>query len=507
MSTITSVRRAIGWYVLVPPADHTIQFYQGGIISASFRFEIIWRSAVLRVPNFMSAILTHPSGHKQVFCNGDHYLGLPIGSYTVQFVRMAQQTTPIPPVQGKSQDAWDVALELEIVWRVIRPGRVIHSQHLIHTLVSTCRAVVTDFIRSLPHDNLIQVPGETQAISEEEITRSLRVNLKQRKIFDGLEILDIILVNRQGDQRRTEVVQNAIVEAKTIETELSLERQKTQLAVQKLEQDLALIHQRRTIDLAQAQTDRLVAEENDQKRLRMAEIDAEEARLRRSVQEQEIEFQQIENAQQLEFQEAMKALEVKGEVFKQFGRAVVDTVMVPGAALGLNGNSKAGILEVMNMMIGSLNTNTRLMNNETEKPRSHAEPSEEGDDMQVSPPTEDKYPVLRFNLIKEIVLACQTIHGMRIEALEPLPSGKLRVKYIYARYSIVVDCGDGDSVHPTAVTIHKNGRMRQLNLQQWDGMNGLVGVLQAISKRINSTKSPTQAALECSETTWPQPAA
>ena len=511
MLSIYRLRRIFGLDVLVPMlerkrADLNFPIPSGEIASKPHQIYVPFRGKFVRISSFMSAVFTHPNGCKQILNRGERYLDLPVGSYTVQLVNMRQQSTLLPPVQGISQDAWDVALELEIVWKVLYPARVIQSQGFLHILISTCRAVIMDFIRSVPHDRIVQVPGNPQTISEEEITSAIYTRLRNRKIFDGLAILDIILVNRYGDQRRTEVVQNAIVEAKAIETELTLNKCKTQLASQKLEQDLELINQHRVLELAQAQTERLVAEENDQKRLRMAEIDAEEAKLRRSVREQEIEFQQIENAQQLEFQEDMKALDVKGEVFKQFGRAVVDAVTVPGAALGLNGNSQADILKVMDTMIGSLNTNTRLLGNRAENPRSPDGLPNGHEGAQVSPPAEAKIAALSNGLVKEIVLACKEIQGLNYESWDELPSGQLRMKWLYCRHTIMIDCDHGNPVQPSAVTVLNDGMPPQFIDRNWEGAVGLVGVLQATIKVINATKPQAQI-VTGSDPTWTRPAA
>ncbi len=509
MLSVYQWRRILGLDVLVPRlernrADLNLPIPSGEITSRPYRIDIPFRGRLLRIPPLMSAVFTHPNGCRQVLGGGERYLNLPVGSYTVQLVSMQQQSTLLPPVQGTSQDAWDVALELEIVWKVLHPVRVIQSQNFLHVLISTCRAAILDFIRALPHDRIIQVPDQPQTISAEEISRALYAQLRQKKIFEGLAILDLILINRHGDQRRTKVVQNAIVETKTIETQLALNHCKTQLASQKIAQDLELIHQHRALELEQARTERLVAEENDQKRLRMAEIDAQEAQLRRSVREQEIEFQRIESAQQLGFQEAMKTLDVKGEVFQHFGKAVVDAVTVPGAALGLNGSSQADILQVMNTMITSLNAKAGLLDQRAEAPRAAQGLLPGTEDTPAAASTAAQILLLSNGQIKEIVQACKEIQGLNYESGSPLPGGQLRMKWRYFHHTISMDCENRDPLQPTAVTVQNDGLPPQSIERSWEDVIGLVGILQAITLRLNPAKPPAPAP---GDQTWTRPAA
>lgn len=459
MLSICELRKTLLLDSLVPAweshkADLNIHFRGGEIASDPQRFYVPYWGRLFRVPPFTGAVLTYPSGRTQIWGCGDHYLNLPVGSYIVQFVNMQRQSTQLPQVSGVSRDAWGVTLKLEIIWRVAQPTRVAASLNFHQTLVSVCRAVIADYIRSMSHDSLVQVPDEPQTVSHLEITDAIASQLIQRRTLEGIEILDVILLYCQGDSRRTEVIQNAIVESKAIDTEMVLQERQTRLESQKIDQTFELLNQRREVEIAKANTERLVIEEVEQKRLRIAQIEAREAELRRSVQEQEIEFQQIANEQQLKFQELMKALEVKGEVYKQFGQAAMNSISMPGMMNGLNGGNQSDILNVMNAMIGSLNPDGRLLTNGNESFDQHS------------------------HLHQEMIKACASLKDLSYLKLETLPSGDFLAKFLYQTDQITIEFAKGYSSRLPKTSIQMDGSAPQSINIEWQSEIELVDALQ-----------------------------
>jgi len=440
MMSISELRKTLFLDSLVPAlenhrADLDIIYQNGEIASEPDRFDIpIW-GRLLCVPPYTNVVLTYRSGRTRVWGPGDHYLNLPPGSYAVQFVDMKRQSTLLPRISGVSRDAWGVILQMEIIWRVTQPIRIAAARNFRQTLESVFSSVVVDYIRSMSHDSLVQVPGEHQAISHLEITDVISSLLRQRRAIGGVEILDVILLHCQGDSRRTEVIQNAIVESKAIDTEMVLQERQTRLESQKIDQELDLLNQRRAAELVKANTERLVLEQG--------------------VRKQEIEFQQIANEQKLKFEQSMKALEVKGEVYKQLSQAVMNIMSMPGMTSGLNGGDQTDILNIVNTMIGSLNPNQRMLTNGSESLDQHS------------------------NLHQEMTKACASLKDVSYLTLETLPSGDFLAKFLYKEDKITIEYAKGHSSRLPKTFIQINGSSPQsINIEWQSGME-LVDALQA----------------------------
>jgi len=337
-------------------ANWSPKFPAGEIVSLPYELKVPLFGGYLQVPPYTHAAITHPTGQIDVFPNGTFYLDyLSRPGYIVQLVDTSQHTTSIGPIQGQSSDAWGIVLNIEVIWQVIRPRQVLGIRNFMRTLTAAFRAVIMDYLRTIPLERIIQIPGDQSVIPDEQIGREICKELRKRVITRGVVILDVILTERQGDQRCIDVIQNAIVQTKTINTELQVQALKTKLTATQYKQEQELLDAHRKIELAQAETARLVAEEMDRQRLRKAENDAEEARLRQPVRELEIEYQQKANDQQLQYQKEMKLMDVKGEVVKNGVQALLNSLSMAGLAGGLDDTQLKEMQRMVESLIYSLN--------------------------------------------------------------------------------------------------------------------------------------------------------
>ena len=170
---------------------------------------IPWCNYYLNVPPASTAILTSPDGNQSMFTTGE-YLDLDQGSYGVQFVDMSQRMTPLHNVTACSSDAWNVTLDVNIIWQVRNPLQLANISHPIHTLIDLCRAASVNFIQTQTHDRLVPA-SDVEAMSESEIANGILERLVNNPALAGFRFININIPKRQGDPQRMEKIQQSMV--------------------------------------------------------------------------------------------------------------------------------------------------------------------------------------------------------------------------------------------------------------------------------------------------------
>jgi hypothetical protein len=127
----------------------------------------------------------------------------------------------------------------------------------------------------------------------------------------GFQVLDVVILDRQGDRRRTEAYQRAAVERAEIEQSRLVQSDRAQLLAENQEQEQRRLKGEEILAVQHARIERLRSEEEDLRRIRSAEISVDEGRLLREVKLQEIELQQLANAQYLQHEQVLRSLDVR----------------------------------------------------------------------------------------------------------------------------------------------------------------------------------------------------
>lgn len=464
MNTTTTFQRLIeGWVRSrgVRKCAQPIDFPPGEIATNITNVEIPVEGKLLRVPTYTCAILLLPSGRITGYPQGDHYLNLPPGKYTMQYVDMRPKRTHLAEVQGVTQDAWDVSIKIEILWRVIRPASVLGMAGFINYVGTAFQAAVIDYIRSLKHDQLIPVPGG-QAIEANHIVKSLLSSLYANDSFRGVQILNVLLLDRRGDRRRTEVVQKAVVEKTVIQEQNSVEVQRLKLATGKLANEKELLEGQQELELKKTQIERLKAEEEEKVRLRKAEIAAHEAKLLRESQFQEVEIKQQAESQRIQHEQILKSLEVRGQAIGQLVAAIMQTQAGSGVLRPLDEDSRETLIHALEALAKF--------------------PS-----AQLSLPTPistiSQTPTLREYLSTELVRIL-SLPGARCDALKSFEDGSIQATIYYLNSCITVVCGHSyPSVPPLQVMLYNNGSTPKKVAVNWtDKMTLQDIVLEAVNQ-------------------------
>ncbi len=447
-----------------------VEFLPGEVITSP---EIITLSPIgkfIRVPPMTSALISHPSGRVNAYMSGEHILSLPAGKYSIQYVDLRQQTMTFSDIKAVSSDAWDIGISLKVLWRVVTPTCVLQSRELLSIFETICRSMVINFIRANPHDQLVSIPGETP-LAIVNISNQIRSILRSVRTFEGLEIADVLILDIQGDRRRTEIIQKSIVEKTEIDQTLLLQRQKTQLVIEKLNQEQQLADQRQQLAVKEARINRLKIEEEEQVRLRKSEITAKQAEIERSAQLQVIQMQQMSEYQRLQHQQTLKAMEVRGQAFGQLASAIMQSSMTPGLQRGIDGDSREVIARALEALARSLPQVPPML------PLSLQETN-----FQKSIPT-------REQLVNEVKDA-SSLPGAQFAGPTELGDNKLQVIVSYVNLHISILCDEDYPVKPPIkITAQYKGwkREREIKVEWSNKMSIRDVILQTISKLVTES--------------------
>jgi hypothetical protein len=245
------------------------------------------------------AVVTARDGTSRVYPAGSHsLLDLPLGSATVQFVHTARQRRVLAPVEGLSQDKWRVRLSAEVEFEVCEPWRVAQAVQPLATLDAVVTSCTLAQIEAMTHDALTgndDGVGATpcgRPVGLEAITTGILQRVRQRESLDGLWVVDLIIVERVGDERRVQIMQEASVERARLSEEQRTQEQFNQARLHLLETRRQLLEREQVLALleTQGQLDRAQIEEG--RRLVAARVDAEVARIRQAEEEWQADLQQ-----------------------------------------------------------------------------------------------------------------------------------------------------------------------------------------------------------------------
>ncbi len=240
------------------------------------------------VPAGTCAVLTLPGGERQVFKEGMHLLkDLPAGVYLLRYVDVREHRTPIPLTAAWCQDGWRGKLALQIHWRVNAPKHIVDIADPLGNLTTAAKASVRAVIEATPHDELI-CSGDAQAIATDALATAVTTKLQDNPATKGLEILRVLITERQGDERCIEIAQQKTVELK--------------------QQELILLKER---------TERRRKEEEKQVRIREAEIEAEAESRLAAVKWQRVQLEQAAELNKQRHEQALRIIDAYTEVLSK----------------------------------------------------------------------------------------------------------------------------------------------------------------------------------------------
>jgi len=262
------------------------------------------------------AVLTGRGGFQKVYHSGTYGLfDVPLGRAMVQVVNTASQTREMPPVTALSADKWNVALKVAVDFRVSDPVGIAVSLNPLETLDTVATSCVLAQIESMSHDALTGRPDEEAGV--DEVARQIMERLQEKPSIRGLEIINLTVAQRRGDERRIKIVQDATVEETRSEArEAELKAQKR---IARREQEVALV---------EAETARRKVEEEEKLKITQAELEAEAAEIRRPQEEWQTDLKRQEEewrtAKELEILQTKSQHEERLEAIKGIAQTTAE---------------------------------------------------------------------------------------------------------------------------------------------------------------------------------------
>jgi hypothetical protein len=236
------------------------------------------------------AVLTGRDGFRRVYPPGSFSLyDVPLGPAMVQYVLTTRQLRQVGPVEGLSSDKWRVALTLKVGFRVSNPVQVAAASQPLATLEAVVASCTLAQIEATAHDALTGVEGgegeDDWDGGLETVATQVLLRAQQHLIGEGLELLDLVITERAGDERRAEIMQKATVERAQLAEEQRTCRQSDETRLQRIENLRRLAEQEQELALVEAEGELRRVRMKEAQRLVAARVDVEIARLQRLEEE------------------------------------------------------------------------------------------------------------------------------------------------------------------------------------------------------------------------------
>ena len=262
------------------------------------------------------AVLTGRGGFQKVYHPGTYGLfDVPLGRAVVQVVNVASQMREMPPVTALSADKWNVTLKVVVDFRVGDPVAIAGSLNPLETLDTVATSCVLAQIESMSHDALTGRPDEESGV--DEVARQILERLREKPSLRGLEVINVTIAQRKGDERRIKIVQDAAVGETRSEARLAELRAQKRIA--RREQEVALV---------EAETARRKVEEEEKLKITQAELEAEAAEIRRDQEEWQAELKRREEewrtAKELEILQTKSQHEERLEAIKGIAQTTAE---------------------------------------------------------------------------------------------------------------------------------------------------------------------------------------
>ncbi len=273
------------------------------------------------------AVITGRDGYQKVYEPGTYSLfTVPLGRTMVQFVDMSIRTRELPPVTSLSKDKWNVTLKAVVHFRVKDPVKVATMANPLGALDAVATSCILAQIESMNHDALTGKPEETGGI--DEVAQGILERMRSSPGIEGLEIINVTVAERKGDERRIKIMQDATVEETRILEESRLEQRRHKAILESLAEEKKIAKRKQEIALIEAETARRKLEEQEQVELTRAKLEAEVAKMRRDQQEWEAQMKRREEewrlAQELEKMQLQSKHEEAMEVVKGMTQIITE---------------------------------------------------------------------------------------------------------------------------------------------------------------------------------------
>lgn len=220
--------------------------------------------AQLVVPPGTWALMHATEGEQRTFTPGSYWLWAAPGPILVQWVDARRQEVPLGPIEGWSADKWRVRLWLVIDVAVSDPTIIAAHREPLRALLMAARTATLGYIEQHTHAALTGREGNVGGM--EHPSQIIGAQLRADPALAGLEMINVRVVERQGDERQIEAATAATVEAAQIDEALRVAEARRRARLHELESQATIgerEHSLRMANTAAAAREQLLQQQAD----------------------------------------------------------------------------------------------------------------------------------------------------------------------------------------------------------------------------------------------------
>ena len=279
------------------------------------------------------AVITGRKGYRQVFAPGTHTLfEVPLGPAMVQWVNTRCQRRELPPLTTLSRDKWRVTLCVAIEFKVADVEAIAQHAAPLVMLDTVAQAAVLSQVEAMPHDALTGRIDQDVPSGVDTVAGGILQALRASPSVQGLEIINLSIVDRKGDERRIRIVQDAVVERTRLAEEGQVRELQDRLDLAELATRREMAEGEQAIALIKTQTEVRQAQEEERLKLMAAQVEAEVEEIRRAQAtwraEQKRLAEEWRTAKELEFLQMQQQHEANLEIIKGTAQVTAEAARV-----------------------------------------------------------------------------------------------------------------------------------------------------------------------------------
>jgi hypothetical protein len=203
----------------------------------------------LLVPPGTGAVVYLPDGEQRVYIPGNYRLwNVGVGTITVQWVDARCHQVPLGPIEGWSLDKWRVRVWLVVDVQVVDPARIAQHHAPLGTLVAAARTSVLHYMEQHTHAALT---GSDEQGGIDAPATAITARLRGDPALVGLHVINVRVLERQGDERQIEAATAATVAAAHITEEMRVAAARHQAQLQALDSQHAVAEREHTLRMAE----------------------------------------------------------------------------------------------------------------------------------------------------------------------------------------------------------------------------------------------------------------
>jgi len=262
-----------------------------------------------------AAIVTSPTGHKQVFMEGG-YKELQEGAYTIQYVDLSERFTTFSRIAASTTDGYEVSLTVSITYKINDPSLIIPISSPLQTLFTVCTGAIKNYIATHRHAELIGEKGNENYISDYYIIEHIREQIAFNQTCRAFWVMDVVIVERQGNPEINRLKQVRLVQANQNLTQ-----------EENIIQQQEIAEQRRKLELANAEQERRILELRAESEAIQSEILERTNRLR-------IELETLRKLPDMQHEQTLRKIDALEKALEALTKAYIASGFSSGANEG-----------------------------------------------------------------------------------------------------------------------------------------------------------------------------